>query len=81
MNNDNYYYICFICSSDLQNAIESEDYDLAATLRDQISKLEAESLAASAKVLAYENAQYTFRLGQKVRHKLYSMWLICLPCT
>ncbi|XP_028761976.1 clp protease adapter protein ClpF, chloroplastic isoform X2 [Neltuma alba] len=64
--------------SDLQNAIESEDYDLAATLRDQISKLEAESLAASAKVLAYENAQYAFRLGQKVRHKAYNyIGVIC----
>ncbi|KAK4261038.1 hypothetical protein QN277_004090 [Acacia crassicarpa] len=64
--------------SDLQNAIESEDYDLAATLRDEISKLEQESLVASAKVLAYENAQYAFRLGQKVRHKAYNyIGVIC----
>jgi len=55
----------------LQSAIESEDYALAANLRDEISKLEAESLAASAKALAYENAQYSFRLGQKVRHKIF----------
>ncbi|KAF3943492.1 hypothetical protein CMV_029959 [Castanea mollissima] len=57
--------------ADLQSAIESEDYALAANLRDEISKLEAESLAASAKALAYENAQYSFRLGQKVRHKIF----------
>ncbi|KAJ1389821.1 UVR domain [Sesbania bispinosa] len=57
--------------SDLQNAIENEDYALAAELRDEISKLEAESLAASAKALAHENAQYMFRLGQKVKHKIF----------
>ncbi|KAK7274900.1 hypothetical protein RIF29_16001 [Crotalaria pallida] len=57
--------------SDLQSAIENEDYTLAADLRDKISKLEAESLAASAKALAHENAQYAFRLGQRVRHKLF----------
>lgn len=57
--------------SDLQSAIEKEDYALAAELRDKISKLEAESLAASAKALAHENAQYAFRLGQKVRHKIF----------
>ncbi|TKY69617.1 F-box only protein 21 [Spatholobus suberectus] len=57
--------------SDLQNAVENEDYALAAELRDEISKLEAESLAASAKALAHENALYAFRLGQKVRHKKF----------
>ncbi|KAG5059517.1 hypothetical protein JHK87_000546 [Glycine soja] len=57
--------------SDLQNAIENEHYALAAELRDEISKLEAESLAASAKALDHENAQYAFRLGQKVRHKKF----------
>lgn len=57
--------------SDLQNAVENEDYALAAELRDKISKLEAESLAASAKALAHENAQYAFRLGQKVKHKKF----------
>lgn len=57
--------------SDLQSAIENEDYALAAKLRDEISKLEAESLAASAKALAHENAQYVFRLGQKVKHKMF----------
>lgn len=61
----------FVCSSDLQSAIEKEDYALAAELRDKISKLEAESLAASAKALAHENAQYVFRLGQKVTHKIF----------
>lgn len=55
--------------ADLQNAIESENYAVAAKLRDTISKLEAESLAASAKALAHENANYSFRLGQRVRHK------------
>ncbi|CAB4264709.1 unnamed protein product [Prunus armeniaca] len=55
--------------ADLQKAIESENYALAAKLRDAISELEAESLAASAKALAHENANYSFRLGQRVRHK------------
>ncbi|QCD90354.1 chitinase [Vigna unguiculata] len=57
--------------SDLQNAVENENYALAAELRDEIFKLEAESLAASAKALAHENAQYAFRLGQKVKHKKF----------
>ncbi|GAV74537.1 Macro domain-containing protein/UVR domain-containing protein/YccV-like domain-containing protein/CRAL_TRIO_2 domain-containing protein, partial [Cephalotus follicularis] len=57
--------------ADLQNAIESENYTLAAELRDRISKLEAESLAASAKALLYESVQYAFRLGQIVRHKIF----------
>ncbi|PON40199.1 Hemimethylated DNA-binding domain containing protein [Trema orientale] len=57
--------------ADLQNAVESENYALAAKLRDEISNLEAESLAAAAKALAHENAQYSFRLGQKVRHKVF----------
>ncbi|KAM2330380.1 clp protease adapter protein ClpF, chloroplastic-like isoform X2 [Malus sylvestris] len=57
--------------ADLQKAIESENYAVAAKLRDTISKLEAESLAASAKALAHENANYSFRLGQRVRHKIF----------
>lgn len=59
------------CSADLQKAIDSENYALAADLRDQISKLEAESLAASATALAFENARFAFRLGQKVNHKIF----------
>lgn len=63
---------------ELQNAIDAENYALAAELRDEVSKLEAESLAASAKALAYENVQYAFRLGQKVRHKIFGYWgVIC----
>ena len=46
---------------------------MAAQLRDQISKMEAESLAASVNALAYENAQYAFRLGQKVTHKIFGI--------
>lgn len=57
--------------ADLQKAVETEDYALASKLRDEISTLEADSLAASAKALAYENAQYAFRLGQKVKHKVF----------
>ncbi|OVA11934.1 UVR domain [Macleaya cordata] len=57
--------------ADMQKAIENENYALAAELRDQISKLETESLAASAKALVYDNVQYAFRLGQKVRHKMF----------
>lgn len=54
--------------NDLQKAIQEEDYGGAAELRDQISKLETESLAAAAKALAYQNVEYKFRLGQKVLH-------------
>lgn len=61
----------FTCSSDLHNAIQSENYSLAAELRDKIAKLEAVSLAATATAQLYENAQYAFRLGQKVRHKIF----------
>eukprot|EP00262_Sarcandra_glabra_P009067 TRINITY_DN23054_c0_g1_i1.p1 TRINITY_DN23054_c0_g1~~TRINITY_DN23054_c0_g1_i1.p1 ORF type:complete len:339 (-),score=55.17 TRINITY_DN23054_c0_g1_i1:379-1395(-) len=57
--------------ADMQTAIESENYVLAAELRDEITKLEAESVAASVKALTYENAEYAFRLGQKVRHKIF----------
>ncbi|XP_028553757.1 clp protease adapter protein ClpF, chloroplastic isoform X3 [Dendrobium catenatum] len=57
--------------ADLQKAIDNEKYVVAAKLRDEISKLEVESLAASAKALAYENAQYAYRLGEKVRHKIF----------
>lgn len=54
--------------NDLQRAVQEEDYNGAAELRDQISKLEAESLAAAARALAFQNVEYTFRLGQKVIH-------------
>ncbi|XP_039849206.1 clp protease adapter protein ClpF, chloroplastic-like isoform X4 [Panicum virgatum] len=57
--------------ADLQKAIDSENYAVAAGLRDEIAKLEAESLAVSAKALAYQNVKYAFRLGQKVRHKVH----------
>ncbi|XP_039116888.1 clp protease adapter protein ClpF, chloroplastic isoform X2 [Dioscorea cayenensis subsp. rotundata] len=57
--------------ADMQKAIDSENYGVAAQLRDEITKLEAESLAASAKALAYANVQYAFRLGQKVKHKIF----------
>nr|CAB3478391.1 unnamed protein product [Digitaria exilis] len=73
---DSHYLKCnfvfsFCCSADLQKAIDSENYALAAGLRDEIAKLEAESLAVSAKALAYQNVKYAFRLGQKVRHKVH----------
>ncbi|THU45108.1 hypothetical protein C4D60_Mb02t14390 [Musa balbisiana] len=54
-----------------EKAIENENYAVAAELRDEISKLETEILAASAKALAYESIQYAFRLGQRVRHKKF----------
>lgn len=60
-------------SAELQNAIGTENYAAAAELRDKISKLEAESLAESAKALAYDKIRYAFRLGQKVRHKIFGM--------
>ncbi|KAJ9554162.1 hypothetical protein OSB04_018207 [Centaurea solstitialis] len=57
--------------ADLQNAIENENYSLAVEIRDQISKVEADSLAASIKAQAFQKAQFEFRLGQKVRHKKF----------
>ncbi|XP_073287597.1 clp protease adapter protein ClpF, chloroplastic-like isoform X4 [Primulina huaijiensis] len=64
--------------AELQNAIQSEKYDLAADLRDKISKLKAESLAASVKARGYENAQHAFRLGKKAKHTLFGYRaLIC----
>ncbi|KAJ4754615.1 uvrB/uvrC motif-containing protein [Rhynchospora pubera] len=57
--------------ADIQKAIETENYDLAAKLRDQVSMLEAEALAASAKALAFENIKYAFRLGQQVQHNVF----------
>ncbi|PKA61017.1 hypothetical protein AXF42_Ash020825 [Apostasia shenzhenica] len=57
--------------ADLQKAIENENYVVAAGLRNEISKLEGDSLAASAKALTYKNIQYAYRLGQKVRHKVF----------
>jgi hypothetical protein len=43
------------------------DYDI------KFQNWEAESFPASARALAYENAQYAFCLGQKVRHKIFGM--------
>ncbi|KAG6548330.1 hypothetical protein Mapa_010109 [Marchantia paleacea] len=57
--------------ADLQRAIEGEDYSGAARIRDQISKLESDSLAASARALVYQNLKYKFRLGQRVKHEVY----------
>ncbi|XP_002978497.2 clp protease adapter protein ClpF, chloroplastic [Selaginella moellendorffii] len=57
--------------SELSASIEREDYEGARQLKDKISKLESESLAASVRALAYQNVKYAFRLGQKVRHKLF----------
>ncbi|KAM0923899.1 hypothetical protein ACQ4PT_005213 [Festuca glaucescens] len=57
--------------ADLQKAIESENYALAAELRDAVAKLEGDSLALSAKALAYQGVKYEFQLGQKVRHKVH----------
>lgn len=66
-------FASFSFRADLQKAIEAENYALAAELRDEINKLEAESLAASANALVYENTPYAFRLGQKVRHKVFGI--------
>ena len=74
-------FICYDYSADLQNAIDGEDYGLAAKLRDEISKLEAESLAVSAKALAFENAEYAFRLGQKLKHKAFGNIVICISAS
>ncbi|KAF3327501.1 DNA binding protein [Carex littledalei] len=57
--------------ADIKKAIESENYDVAAKLRDEVSKLETEALTASAKALAFENVEYAFRLGQQVQHKVF----------
>ncbi|CAM8882183.1 unnamed protein product [Rhodiola kirilowii] len=57
--------------AELQGAVEGENYALAAEIRDKITKLEADTVAASASSLLYENTQYAFRLGQKVKHKIF----------
>lgn len=57
--------------ADLQDAIQSENYAKAASLRDEISQLESQSLAVSIKAQAYINTQFAFRLGQKLRHKKF----------
>ncbi|CAK7326163.1 unnamed protein product [Dovyalis caffra] len=57
--------------ADLQTAIENENYAVAAELRDQISELEAESLAASAKALVYENA-HCIKYVEKESIEMYS---------
>lgn len=57
--------------AELQDAIQSENYAMAASLRDEISKLESQSLAVSVKAQAYINTQFAFRLGQKLRHKKF----------
>ncbi|KAJ3696166.1 hypothetical protein LUZ60_001543 [Juncus effusus] len=57
--------------AEMQKAIESENYDLAAKLRDQISQIEGESLASSAKALVNESIKYEFRLGQRVKHRIF----------
>eukprot|EP00850_Spirogloea_muscicola_P008479 SM000045S16224 [mRNA] locus=s45:295652:298329:- [translate_table: standard] len=55
--------------SELQKAIEQEQYAEAALLRDRLSQLEAETLAASAQALAFTTVEYRFRLGQVILHK------------
>ena len=60
--------------ADLQDAIQSENYAKAASLRDEISKLESQSLAVSIKAQAYINTKFAFRLGQKLKHKKFGKY-------
>lgn len=55
----------------LQKLIEEEDYEAAGVVRKKIMALEAESLAAQASALIYQQRSYVFRLGQKVRHRVH----------
>lgn len=57
--------------AELQKLIEDENYAGAGVLKNQISSLEGESLAAQAKAMVYRQLNFQFRLGQKVKHKLY----------
>eukprot|EP00897_Mesotaenium_endlicherianum_P001855 jgi/Mesen1/1698/ME000138S00557 len=57
--------------AEMQKAVEEEHYAEAAALRDSLSKLESDTLAASAAALAFNNVTYQYRLGQKVRHKVF----------
>jgi hemimethylated DNA binding protein len=57
--------------SELQKLIEEEDYTRATTVRNKITALEAESLAAQAKALVFQQLNFQFRLGQKIRHKIH----------
>lgn len=55
--------------ADLQRAVEAEAYEEAAQIRKKMSKMESDTLAASAAALAMRHVAYAFRLGQKVKHK------------
>eukprot|EP00246_Nothoceros_aenigmaticus_P015245 TRINITY_DN6245_c0_g1_i3.p1 TRINITY_DN6245_c0_g1~~TRINITY_DN6245_c0_g1_i3.p1 ORF type:complete len:324 (-),score=62.02 TRINITY_DN6245_c0_g1_i3:289-1260(-) len=64
--------------TELQKNIDQENYSGAARMRDKIAELEAEALLAAAKAKIYENIKYAFRLGQKVKHKIFGyMGVIC----
>ncbi|KAG0583832.1 hypothetical protein KC19_3G165700 [Ceratodon purpureus] len=56
--------------AELQRLIEAEDYAAAGAVRNKINALEAESLAAQANAMIFQQRSYEFRLGQKVKHKV-----------
>lgn len=55
----------------LQMLIAEEDYEAAGRVRKKIMELEAESLAAQANTMIYQQRSFGFRLGQKVRHRVH----------
>ncbi|GAQ88307.1 UVR domain containing protein [Klebsormidium nitens] len=54
--------------SELQRAVEEENYEQAAAIRKQLSKIELDALAATAQTLTSTEVKFNFRLGQKIRH-------------
>lgn len=55
----------------LQRLIEEEDYEAAGVVRKKIMALEAESLAAQANAMIYQQRSFEFRLGQKLKHRVH----------
>lgn len=56
--------------AELQRLIAEEDYAAAGAIRNKLTALEAESLAAQVQALSYQQRSFQFRLGQKVRHRV-----------
>jgi hypothetical protein len=56
--------------AELQRLIEAEDYAAAGVLRNKIMALQAESLAAQANAVIFQQRSYEYRLGQKVKHRV-----------
>ena len=56
--------------AELQRLIVAEDYAAAGVVRKKIMALEAESLAAQASAMIFQQRSFEYRLGQKVKHRV-----------